>query len=79
MTTTVTTGGDWPHDKGSARRGDVIYISTKDSAAGPIRPGLETAGANLNQILIVEKFTDVLGRRPFSVVSDLVGFAPVKK
>ncbi len=71
MAATVSTGGDWPHDKGSARRGDVVYISAEDSAADTIRPRLEAAGANLDRIHLVERVTDALGRRPFSLVTDL--------
>jgi putative DNA primase/helicase len=70
MAATVSTGGDSPHDKGSARRGDVIYISAEDSAADTIRPRLEAAGANLNRIHLVDRVTDPLGPRPFGLVSD---------
>ena len=71
----MSTGGDWPHDKGTARRGDVIYISAEDSAADTIRPRLEAAGANLSRVHLVETVTDALGPRPFSLVSDLVGLS----
>jgi hypothetical protein len=33
---TVSTGGDWPFDDGTARRGDVVYITAEDGAAGTI-------------------------------------------
>ena len=46
MAATVSTGGDWPLGKGSARRGDVIYITAEDRTADTIRPRLEAAGAD---------------------------------
>jgi putative DNA primase/helicase len=67
----VSTGGDWPFDDGSARRGDVIYITAEDGAAGTIRPRLEAAGANLDRVHIVERVTDDFGPRPFSLVADM--------
>lgn len=72
MAATVSTGGDWPLGKGSARRGDVIYITAEDTAADTIRPRLEAAGADLRRVHVVETVTDALGQRPFSLVSDLV-------
>jgi len=71
MAATVSTGGAWPYGKGSARRGDVIYISAEDSAGDTIRPRLEAAGANLRRVHVVETVNDALGPRPFSLVADL--------
>ena len=71
MAATVSTGGAWPYGKGSARRGDVIYISAEDSAGDTIRPRLEAAGADLRRVHIVETVNDALGPRPFSLVADL--------
>jgi predicted ATP-dependent serine protease len=71
MAATVSTGGDWPRGEGSARRGDVIYISAEDRAADTIRPRLEAAGADLKRVHIVEAVNDALGTRPFNLLTDL--------
>jgi putative DNA primase/helicase len=68
---TVSTGGAWPFDEGSASRGDVIYITAEDGAAGTIRPRLEAAGADLDRVHIVERVVDQFGKRPFSLVADM--------
>jgi putative DNA primase/helicase len=71
MAAMVSTGGNWPFDEGTSRRGDVIYISAEDGAADTIRPRLEAAGADLNRVHIIEGVNDELGRRPFNLVVDL--------
>ena len=71
MAAMVSTGGDWPFDEGTSRRGDVIYISAEDGAADTIRPRLEAAGADLDRVHIIEGVNDELGRRPFNLVTDL--------
>jgi RecA-family ATPase len=68
---TVSTGGDWPFDEGTARRGDVVYITAEDGVAGTIRPRLEAAGANLDRVHIIERVIDHFGDRPFSLVADM--------
>jgi predicted ATP-dependent serine protease len=72
MAATVSTGGDWPFDEGTARRGDVIYVTAEDGVADTIRPRLEAAGANLDRVHIIERVIDDLGPRPFNLVADLV-------
>jgi putative DNA primase/helicase len=71
MAATVSTGGDWPHGQGTARLGDVIYISAEDSAADTIRPRLEVAGADLDRVHLIEAVNDHIGPRPFNLVVDL--------
>ena len=71
MAATVSTGGEWPVGTGTARRGDVIYISAEDGAADTIRPRLEAAGADLRRVHLVETVNDALGQRPFNLVADL--------
>jgi putative DNA primase/helicase len=71
MAATVSTGGIWPGGKGTARPGDVIYISAEDSAADTIRPRLEAAGANLDRVHLIDVVTDALGPRPFNLIADL--------
>lgn len=71
MAATVSIGGDWPKGEGTARLGDVIYISAEDSAADTIRPRLEAAGANLDRVHIMEAVNDYLGPRPFNLVVDM--------
>jgi putative DNA primase/helicase len=67
----VSTGGDWPFHEGTARRGDVIYISAEDGAAETIRPRLEAAEADLKRVHIVERVNDQFGPRPFSLTTDM--------
>jgi putative DNA primase/helicase len=71
MAAKVSTGGDWPYGEGTARRGDVIYITAEDRAVDTIRPRLEAAGANLNRVHIIEGVNDHFGPRPFNLVTDL--------
>ena len=71
MAATVSTGGDWPCGEGTARPGDVIYISAEDSAADTIRPRLEAVGADLDRVHLIEAVNDDLGPRPFNLVVDL--------
>ena len=71
MAAMVSTGGDWPFDEGTARRGDVIYVTAEDGAADTIRPRLEAAGANLDRVHIIERVIDEFGTRPFSLLVDL--------
>jgi len=53
----VTTGGMWP-DKTISERGSVIFLSAEDDAADTIRPRLEAAGANLNNVYFVKSVND---------------------
>jgi putative DNA primase/helicase len=71
MASKVSTGGEWPGGKGTASRGDVIYITAEDRGADTIRPRLEAAGADLKRVHIVEGVNDHFGRRPFNLVTDL--------
>ena len=71
MAATVSTGGDWANEEGTARLGDVIYISAEDSVADTIRPRLEAAGADLDRVHVIEAVNDHLGPRPFNLVVDL--------
>ena len=71
MAATVSSGGDWPYGEGIACVGDVIYITAEDSAADTIRPRLETAGANLDRVHLIEAVNDYIGPRPFNLVVDL--------
>jgi putative DNA primase/helicase len=71
MAAMVSTGGDWPHDEGTARRGAVIYITAEDGAADTIRPRLEAAGADLDRVHVIETVDDHFGPRTFNLVTDL--------
>ena len=71
MAATVSIGGGWPNGEGTARLGDVIYISAEDSSADTIRPRLEVAGADLDRVHLIEAVNDHLGPRPFNLVVDL--------
>jgi hypothetical protein len=71
LAATVSAGLGWPNSDGSARKGDVIYISTKDSAAETLRPRLEANGADLDRVHIVQELNDEQGSRAFSLLVDL--------
>src|SRR5262249_13183277 len=49
---TVTTGGAWPGTKERADKGAAIILSAEDDAADTVRPRLEAAGADLNQVIV---------------------------
>jgi putative DNA primase/helicase len=71
MAAKVSTGSDWPSGEGTARLGDVIYITAEDKAAKTIRPRLEAARADLQRVHIIEGVNDYAGLRPFNLLSDL--------
>jgi putative DNA primase/helicase len=70
---TVSIGGHWPGNEGSAPEGDVIILSAEDGIADTIVPRLIAAGANLNRIHIVAAATkpDGTGRKTFSLKTDV--------
>jgi putative DNA primase/helicase len=67
----VSAGSEWPNSDSSARKGDVVYISTKDSAAETLRPRLEANGADLDRVHVIQELNDEQGSRAFSLVVDL--------
>jgi putative DNA primase/helicase len=70
---TVSIGGRWPCQEGSAPDGDVITLSAEDGMADTIVPRLMAAGANLDRIHIVAAATkpDGTGRKTFSLKTDV--------
>ena len=70
---TVSVGGDWPCNEGSAPEGDVIILSAEDGIADTIVPRLIAAGANRDRIHIVAAATkpDGTGRKTFSLKADV--------
>jgi putative DNA primase/helicase len=70
---TVSIGGHWPCQEGSAPDGEVIILSAEDGIADTIVPRLIAAGANLDRIHIVAAATkpDGTGRKTFSLKADV--------
>jgi putative DNA primase/helicase len=70
---TVSIGGSWPCNEGSAPAGDVIIFSAEDGINDTIVPRLMAAGANRARIHIVEAATkpDGTGRKTFSLKADV--------
>jgi putative DNA primase/helicase len=70
---TVSIGGQWPCNEGSAPEGDVIILSAEDGIADTIVPRLIAAGANRDRIHIVAAATkpDGTGRKTFSLKTDV--------
>jgi putative DNA primase/helicase len=73
MAATISNGGDWPCDEGSATVGNVIFMSAEDGIEDTIVPRLMAAGANLDCIHIVASATklDGTGRKTFSLKTDV--------
>ena len=64
-------GSAWPCNEGCAPFGKVILLSAEDDVADTIVPRLKAAGADLEQIEIVEMVRDNDKERMFSLVTDL--------
>lgn len=47
---TITTGGDWPDGTRCTRPGAVVVMSAEDGLGDTIRPRLDAAGADTNQV-----------------------------
>jgi hypothetical protein len=73
ITATVTRGGKWPCDEGTAPRGSVIILSAEDSAADTIVPRLMAAGADLERVHIISAVCQIdgKGRRSFNLQTDI--------
>ena len=70
---TVTSGGQWPNDEGSAPLGSVVILSAEDDAADTIVPRLIAAGASTARVHIISAVVepDGVGRRVFNLQGDL--------
>jgi hypothetical protein len=58
MAAIVSTGSAWPVDRTRCERGNVILLSAEDDAEDTIRPRLETAGADLSRVFILDAVVD---------------------
>jgi AAA domain len=67
----VTTGALWPCGEGMAPKGKVVVLSAEDNTNTTIVPRLAAAGADLDQIEIVDVVTKPHFDRMFSLVTDL--------
>jgi hypothetical protein len=50
----VSTGGQWPVDRGFCVPASVIFLTAEDDAEDTLRPRLEAAGANLARVHLIE-------------------------
>ena len=73
MTATVTRGGAWPCDEGTAPKGNVIILTAEDDLATTVVPRLKAAGADLAHVHVVQMVAarGKDGERMFSLVDDL--------
>jgi putative DNA primase/helicase len=73
MSAVVSNGGDWPCGEGSAKVGNVIFMSAEDGIEDTTLPRLMAAGANLDAVYIVASATksDGTGRKTFSLKTDV--------
>lgn len=51
---TITRGGEWPCGEGEAEKGAVVILSSEDDADDTLVPRLIAAGADMNQVVIVD-------------------------
>jgi len=74
----VSMGRSWPAGNSTCKPGSVILLSAEDDAADTIRPRLEIAKANLDQIQIlqaviqVDQQTAIPQERHFSLAKDIL-------
>jgi putative DNA primase/helicase len=72
LAATVSTGGNWPCEEGSAPKGNVIVVIAEDGSADTVRPRLEAAGADLKRVHIIREIAKPgTDPRPFSLLADL--------
>jgi hypothetical protein len=57
----VSTGADWPDERGRAPLGTVILLCRDDDLGDTIRPRLDHAGADPRQIIVLDRVTRVIG------------------
>lgn len=74
MAATISNGGHWPCNEGSATKGNVIFMSAEDGIEDTIVPRLMAAGADRDRVYIVASATqpDGTGRKTFSLKTDVV-------
>src|SRR5262249_28196253 len=68
---TITRGKAWPNGEGTASKGRVVILSAEDDAADTIVPRLIAAGADLDQVEILQAIRQDNIHRPFSLQTDL--------
>ena len=63
---TITRGKAWPNGEGTASKGRVVILSAEDDAADTIVPRLIAAGADLDQVEILQAIRQDNIHRPFT-------------
>jgi putative DNA primase/helicase len=73
MSAVISNGWDWPCGEGSAKVGNVIFMSAEDGIEDTTLPRLKAAGATLERVYIVASATkpDGTGRKTFSLKTDV--------
>src|SRR5262245_64740261 len=67
MAAAVTTGGEWPCGEGRAPEGNVIILSSEDSAEDTVVPRLMAAGADRERVELASTVRDEQSRRSFDL------------
>jgi putative DNA primase/helicase len=70
---TITTGGNFPHKEGTAKRGDVIIINNEDNAQQILMPRLLAAGADLKRVHIPNSQSTLGGEAFISALDKQIG------
>jgi putative DNA primase/helicase len=72
MAAKISNGDTWPFGEGTADQGAVIILSGEDSRERIIKPRLMAAGANLDQVIMLEPLVkEEGGRRMLNLADDL--------
>ena len=54
----VTTGGQWPVDRGHCEQGSVLFLSAEDDPADTIRPRMEAASGDVGRVHVLHAIQD---------------------
>ena len=68
---TVTRGGEWPCGEGRAPKGRVLLLTAEDNIHSVVVPRLLAAGADLDQVEVIQMVEADGSKRMFSLVTDL--------
>jgi putative DNA primase/helicase len=75
LTSVVSNGGMWPVDRSRCKQGSVVILSAEDDPEDTIRPRLEAAQANLDNVFILDAIRverqEGDGKRGFDLTHDI--------